>query len=184
MELAGQLLIAMPGMGDPRFARSVVFICAYSDEGAMGLIINKPKNGVSLSDVFSRLDITASSEVAPAPVHTGGPVETERGFVLHQDARWLSEDALAIGDGYVLTATQGILKEMAMRQGPQPFVFALGYSGWGAGQLEGEIINNGWLTAPASSELVFDADPDRMWESAVRSIGIDPITLSASAGRA
>lgn len=184
MDLAGQLLIAMPGMGDSRFARSVVFVCAYSDDGAMGLIVNKCTNGMALHEVLSRLDITPSETATAAPVHLGGPVETERGFVLHRDEKRLGADTLAIGDGYVLTATQGILKDIGSGSGPDPFVFALGYSGWGPGQLENEIAQNGWLTAPASPDLVFGTDHALMWEAALRSIGIDPITLSAVAGRA
>jgi putative transcriptional regulator len=184
MDLTGQLLIAMPGMSDPRFSRSVVFICAYSEEGAMGLIVNKHARGITLSEVFSRLDLTGSQAVNGVPVHIGGPVETERGFVLHRDRARLTPDTLMIGDGYVVTATQDILKDIAIGEGPDPVLFALGYSGWGPGQLEKEIGQNGWLTAAATPELVFGAAHDAMWESALGSIGIDPITLSGVAGRA
>lgn len=184
MDLTGQLLIAMPGMSDPRFSRSVVFICAYSDEGAMGLIVNKRAQGITLSKVFSRLDITPSKDANTVPVHIGGPVETERGSVLHRDQARLARDTLAIGDGYVLTATQNILHDIAIGVGPEQVLFTLGYSGWGPGQLEGEIAQNGWLTAPATPDLVFGMDHKAKWEAALRSIGIDPTTLSASAGRA
>ena len=184
MDLTGQLLIAMPGMSDARFAHSVIFLCAYSDEGAMGLILNKRAGEMTLRDVFGRLGISGIEGAGRAGVYIGGPVETERGFVLHRDKRRLAPDALAIGGSYVLTATQNILQDIGGGRGPDPFVFTLGYSGWAAGQLEDEISENGWLTAQASHELVFETDPSEMWELALRSIGIDPVTLSASAGRA
>lgn len=184
MDLTGQLLIAMPGMSDRRFSRSVVFICAYSEEGAMGMIVNKQARGITLSGIFSRLDIAPSQNADTMPIHIGGPVEKERGFVLHRDQARLTPDTLAIGDGYVLTATQDIVKDIAVGAGPDPVLFALGYSGWGPGQLEAEIGQNGWLTAAATPELVFGVAHDAMWEAALHSIGIDPITLSAAAGRA
>ncbi|MEP1793007.1 YqgE/AlgH family protein [Parasphingorhabdus sp.] len=184
MDLTGQLLIAMPGMSDPRFERSVIFMCAYSDEGAMGLILNKNAGEMTLRDVFKRLDIKEQKGMGRAAVHVGGPVDRERGFVLHIDKRRLTSDALAIRGTFVLSATQEILNDIADGKGPSPFVFALGYSGWSPGQLEGEIAQNGWLTAPATPDLVFAEDGATMWDAAIRSIGIDPITLSAAAGRA
>lgn len=184
MDLTGQLLIAMPGMGDPRFARAVLLICAHSGDGAMGLILNRPLQGMTLREVFTRLDIDAKGAEGATPVHIGGPVETERGFVLHADAGRLAPDALTIGGGYVLTATQDILSDIATGTGPAPFFFALGYAGWGAGQLEGEIAQNAWLTAPAPADIVFPENRATLWEAALRSIGIDPVTLSGAAGRA
>jgi len=184
MDLTGQLLIAMPGMSDPRFERSVIFMCAYSDEGAMGLMLNKQAGEMTLREVFKRLDISEQDGMGHAAVHVGGPVERERGFVLHSDKCRLAPDALAIKGTYVLSATQDILNDIADGTGPTPFVFALGYSGWGAGQLEDEIAQNGWLTVPATPELVFSDDDATLWEAAIRSIGIDPVTLSAAAGRA
>jgi putative transcriptional regulator len=184
MDLTGQILIAMPGMSDPRFSRSVVLICAHSNEGAMGLIVNKRARRITLSEVFSRLDIKPSQDANTLPVHIGGPVETQRGFVLHQDQTRLAADALTIGDEYALTATRDILNDIANGTGPEPVLFALGYTGWGPSQLEGEIGQNGWLTAAATPELVFGGAHDVMWEMALRSIGIDPITLSGTAGRA
>ncbi|WP_298858166.1 YqgE/AlgH family protein [uncultured Sulfitobacter sp.] len=184
MDLTGQLLIAMPGMDDPRFARSVVFICAHSDEGAMGVIINKHVGDMTLREVFARIEITASTGPVSTPVHFGGPVETKRGFVLHLDKTRLSPEPLIIPGGYVLTATRDILEDIATGKGPTPFLFAVGYAGWGAGQLEQEIAANGWLTAAASEDLVFDTQTELIWDASLRSIGIDPVSLSGAAGRA
>jgi len=184
MDLAGQLLIAMPGMDDPRFARSVVLICAHGPEGAMGLILNKHVTGMTLREVLERLDVEAQDGPAAAPVHFGGPVETGRGFVLHIGEPGVSGGPMAVPGGYLLTATQDILEQMGAGKGPDPFLFALGYAGWGAGQLEREIAQNGWLTAPATRDLVFAANLPGLWEAALRSIGIDALSLSAAAGRA
>lgn len=184
MELAGQFLVAMPGMSDPRFARSVIFICAYSAEGAMGFVINHRAVDITLADVFLRMDMEVSGGAQQAGVHIGGPVQTERGFVLHLDEARQSPEPLIIPGGYVLTATKDILEDISKGTGPDPYLFVLGYAGWGAGQLDREIVQNGWLTAPATPELVFDVDRDALWETVVRSIGIDPLGLSASAGRA
>lgn len=172
----------MPGMDDPRFARSVVFISAYSDEGAMGLVLNRLLAGMTVHDVLSRLKIEASG--VDAPVHIGGPVETERGFVLHMDQTRLASDPLVISGGYVLSATQDVLKDIGQGNGPAPFLFALGYAGWGAGQLEGELVQNAWLTAPATPDLVFGVERATLWDTALRSIGIDPVSLSGASGRA
>lgn len=184
MDLTGQLLIAMPGMGDPRFDRSVVLICAYSDEGAMGLILNKPLPNMNMRDVLEQMDMPATAGPLDAPVHIGGPVQTERGFFLHRDDSRLEDEPLLVQGGFVLTVTQEVLRDTGTGLGPSPFVFALGYSGWGPGQLDHEISRNGWLTAPASAKLVFSGEDDTMWEAAVRSIGIDPVSLSGVAGRA
>ena len=183
MELAGQFLVAMPGIGDPRFARSVVFMCAYSAEGAMGFIINRRAIDLSLAEVFSRMDMETAGGPS-APVYFGGPVQTERGFVLHLDVTRQSPEPLVIPGGYVLSATRDVLENINSGTGPDPFLFAVGYAGWGAGQLDQEIGQNGWVTAPSTPELVFEADRDTLWEKVVRSIGIDPLGLSAAAGRA
>lgn len=184
MDLTGQLLIAMPGMDDPRFARSVVFICAHSDEGAMGVVINKHVGDMTLREVFARIEIAVEGGPIGTPVHFGGPVETKRGFVLHLDESRHAPEPLLIPGGFVLTATRDILEDIAMDRGPSPFLFAVGYAGWGVGQLEREIVQNGWLTAPASPSLVFETSHDVMWDTALRSIGIDPVSLSGAAGRA
>lgn len=184
MDLTGQVLIAMPGMDDPRFSRSVVFICAHSDEGAMGVIINKHVGDMTLREVFARIEISADKGPMGTPVHFGGPVDTKRGFVLHLDESRHAPEPLHIPGGFVLTATRDILEDIAVDRGPVPFLFAVGYSGWGAGQLEREIAQNGWLTAPASSALVFETPHDTVWDTALRSMGIDPVSLSGAAGRA
>ncbi len=184
MELAGQFLVAMPGMGDPRFARSVIFICAYSQDGAMGFVINQRAADITLADVFSRMDMEVSDTSLAAPVHIGGPVQPARGFVLHLDDSRQSSEPLIIPGGYVLTATKDILEDIGSGTGPDPYLFAVGYAGWGAGQLDSEIGQNGWLTAPATPELVFHTDREALWETVVRSIGIDPLGLSAASGRA
>ncbi|MEH6832101.1 YqgE/AlgH family protein [Sulfitobacter sp.] len=184
MDLTGQLLIAMPGMDDPRFARSVVFICAHSNEGAMGVMINKHVGDMTLREVFARIEITAKEGPLAAPVHFGGPVETKRGFVLHLDESRHAPEPLIIPGGFVLTATRNILEDIAMGSGPAPFLFAVGYAGWGVGQLEREIAQNGWLTAPATPALIFETAYDVVWDNALRSIGIDPVSLSGAAGRA
>jgi len=183
LELTGKLLIAMPGMGDPRFAHSVVYISSHSDEGAMGLIVNKPALGVSLSDVLDQLasDTKAANHLG---VHMGGPVETGRGFVLHSDDYRSPMATLRVEDGFALTATRDVLEDIAQGKGPSQALLMLGYSGWGPDQLEREIAQNGWLIADASMDLVFDLDDGEKWAAALQSLNIDPLLLSATAGRA
>lgn len=183
LDLTGKLLIAMPGMGDPRFMHSVVFLSSHSEEGTMGLIVNKPANGVSLSDVLDQL----SSEAQVANhlgVHMGGPVETGRGFVLHTDEYRSAMATLRVDGGFALTATLDVLEDIAEENGPEKALLMLGYAGWGPGQLELEIAQNGWLTAEASRNLVFDLPDADKWAAALKSLNIDPLLLSATAGRA
>ena len=186
MQLAGQILIAMPDMADSRFERSVVLICAHSEEGAMGLIVNKPLDDLSFAGLLDQLQIPLSSQGRDIRVHYGGPVERGRGFVLHstdwQGAR--GEGTMTVPGGLEMTATVGILEALARGQGPGRALLALGYAGWGPGQLESEIARNDWLTAPASEGLLFAADDRGKWSAALRGMGIDPLTLSAAAGRA
>lgn len=184
MDLTGQLLIAMPGMSDPRFMRSVVLICSHDDDGAMGLILNKPLQGMRFEEMLEKLDITATADMTQSQIHIGGPVQTERGFVLHEDSWDGALQPLLIRGGFALTATQDILESIAQGSGPSRYKFALGYAGWGQGQLEAEIAQNGWLTAPAVPRLVFDTVAEDVWDSALATIGIDPVSLSGSAGRA
>ncbi|NNE52218.1 MAG: YqgE/AlgH family protein [Sulfitobacter sp.] len=184
LDLTGQLLIAMPGMGDPRFAHAVIFLAAHSDEGAMGLIVNKPAEGLSLKDVLDQLPLEPPKDSQTLGVHIGGPVETGRGFVLHSDEYRSSLQTLAIEGGFGLTATLDILEDIAAGRGPEKALLTLGYAGWGPQQLEGELGMNGWLTCDANRALVFDLPDDEKWAAAVNSLGIDPTGLSAAAGRA
>ena len=182
--LVGQLLIAMPGMGDLRFERSVIFLCAHSAEGAMGLIVNKPAPELSFADLLAQLKIEARRDLSERRVHFGGPVEHGRGFVLHSADYVVEGSSLRVGTAFAMTATVDILQDMARGAGPRQALMALGYAGWGPGQLEGEIQANGWLTAAADPELVFGARDGAKWEAALRSLSIDPRLLSAEGGRA
>jgi putative transcriptional regulator len=182
--LAGKLLIAMPGMGDLRFDQSVVFMCAHSEDGAMGLIINKPAQDVVLGDVLGQLDIDVSQQVRESRVYIGGPVETARGFVLHSREYQSNLQTLNVDADFGMTCTLDILEEIGKATGPAQSQLMLGYAGWGAGQLEAEIRQNGWLVCEASFELVFGTDDDTKWSKALDSIGVNPLTLSSAGGRA
>ena len=182
--LTGKLLMAMPGMGDPRFEKSVVFLCAHSDDGAMGLIVNKPAPGIQMNDLLEQLKIPRGDGSRGAIVHFGGPVEHGRGFVLHSADYASNESTLRLDPGFGMTATLDILEDIARGDGPARRILTLGYSGWGPGQLENEIQMNGWLTADADPDIVFAADNDGKWTAALASLGIDPLSLSAAAGRA
>ena len=184
MNLSGKLLIAMPGMGDPRFEHSVVFLCAHSDDGAMGLIVNKPAPDLSFDDLQEQLGIKRSDKSQEIRVHFGGPVEHARGFVLHS-ADYGGEGAtLKVDNRFGMTATVDILQAIAAGEGPSSSLLALGYAGWGPGQLEDEILRNGWLTCDAAPDLVFSDRNDSKWSDALKTIGVDPISLSSTAGRA
>lgn len=184
LDLTGQLLVAMPGMSDPRFAHSVVFLCAHTEEGAMGLIVNKAIDGVNLADLFEQLSITPKHREIRSKLYFGGPVETGRGFVLHSPEYQSGLSNLRVEDDFALTTTQDILDDMAQDQGPTKSLTLLGYSGWGPGQLERELGENGWLVAQATPQLIFETDTADKWAEALKSIGVDPLTLSAAAGRA
>lgn len=184
MDLSGKLLIAMPGMGDPRFVHSVIFICAHSADGAMGLIVNQPAPDLAPGDLLEQLEIEADGEGLPECIHVGGPVANERGFVLHSGEYGVGEATLRVNADFAMTATREILEDMAARRGPKRALLALGYAGWAPGQLEAEIAQNGWLDCDASPDLVFSAGDSRKWEQALATLGIDPLALSASAGRA
>ena len=183
-DLTGQMLIAMPGMGDPRFALSVVYMCAHSHDGAMGLIVNKPTPEVRFSDLLDQLGIDAGDKSRDIRIHFGGPVENARGFVLHSTDFCNDETTLKVNDDIALTATLDVLELLAKGEGPASSILALGYSGWGPGQLEGEIAENGWLTCPARSDLIFGRANEHKWAAALKSIGIDPLMLSSEGGRA
>ncbi|MEM6945812.1 MAG: YqgE/AlgH family protein, partial [Pseudomonadota bacterium] len=153
--LSGQVLIAMPNMSDPRFRRSLVYLCSHSSEGAMGLMVNRRADGVSMSDLFSKLSIPLPEEIGAEPIRVGGPVETGRGFVLHSDDYHAEDASLRIEDGVSMTATLEVLHAIARGEGPSQRFVALGYAGWGPGQLEMELRHNGWLACPADGELLF-----------------------------
>lgn len=183
-DLTGKLLIAMPGMTDPRFDRSVVFLCEHSEDGAMGLIVNKVAGDVDVDKLLEQLDISRTADTDPPDLHIGGPVETGRGFVLHSPDYKTESATLDVTAEIALTATLDILHDIAAGKGPRQALLALGYAGWGAGQLERELQANGWLTCDSSAALVFDADPAAKWATALGTLGVDPLTLSATAGRA
>ena len=184
MDLTGKLLIAMPTMSDPRFARSVVYMCSHTPEGAMGLIVNKPDPGVAFHGLLAQIGITPMPGARDIRVHFGGPVEMGRGFVLHSDDYRSDHATLCIPGGVGMTGSVDILEELAAGRGPGAALMALGYSGWGPGQLEQEILRNDWLTSDAPGELLFSRDDDAKWSAALALIGVDPMALSGRAGRA
>lgn len=181
--LAGQLLLAMPTLTDPNFSRSVVLICEHNPEGALGLIVNRPLQ-LHLGQILEQLKLgQAGAEVAARPVFSGGPVETQRGFVLH-DAPEDFSDSLQVGDALAITASETVLAAIVRSAGPRRFLVALGYSGWGAGQLERELAENAWLSAPSSPTLVFDTAVEERWREAAARIGVDVDRLSGETGHA
>ena len=181
--LTGQLLVAMPQMRDPRFTRSVIYMCAHNAEGAMGLVINRLVGSITFPDMLEQLGIAAGEHGRQIKVHFGGPVDSGRGFVLHSD-EYRHEGTVAVVEGMALTATIDILKDIAGGHGPRRCLLALGYAGWGAGQLDAEIQANGWLTVPADADLVFEGDLDGKWERALGKIGVSRTQLSGDAGHA
>ena len=181
--LTGQLLVAMPTMGDPRFHRSVIYMCAHGEDGAMGLVVNKLLGEVTFDDLLDQVGVEAEDVADPIRVHFGGPVETGRGFVLHSD-EYLKDASMPVDDGVALTATVDVLKDLAEGAGPRRALLALGYAGWGPGQLDSEIHANGWLIIAPDERLLFDTDLDHKWERAIAKLGFDPSSLSGEAGHA
>ena len=181
--LTGRLLVAMPQMRDPRFARSVIYMCAHSADGAMGLVVNRRVGSITFDDLLQQLNIGPNKRHDEIRIHFGGPVEQGRGFVLHS-ADYLQSGSLRVDDQMALTATLDILKEMAAGGGPRRSLLALGYAGWGPGQLDAEIQANGWLSVSSDEALIFHADLDHKWERAIGKIGIDFSMLSGDAGHA
>jgi putative transcriptional regulator len=189
--LDGQFLIAMPSMEDGRFARSVVYLCAHSSEGAMGIVINQPAPQIDFGDLLVQLEILPETPEAELParvtrmqVQRGGPVETGRGFVLHSADYFAEHSTLSIDENICLTATIDILRAIAMGGGPENAMLALGYAGWAPGQLEEEIQSNGWLNCEARAELIFDPDLDGKYLRALALLGVDPAMLSGESGHA
>ena len=181
--LAGMLLVAMPAMPDPRFARSVIYLCAHSPEGAMGLVVNQVIDSVTFPHVVDQLGIEGPVQDEDMPVHLGGPVESNRGFVLHTSDS-VQESTLVIDETFALTATVDVLRAIAHGHGPKRRVLALGYAGWGPGQLDLEVQANGWLMVPADADLVFGRDNETKWHQALSKIGVNPSLLSTAAGHA
>jgi putative transcriptional regulator len=180
---SGQLLIAMPGMQDERFYKTVIYLCAHTDDGAMGLVLNQVIKGLSFPGLLEQLGIDGGVSDRSVPIHFGGPVESGRGFVLHSNE--YQQDATLEVDGDVsLTATVDVLKAIARGCGPKHSLVALGYAGWGPGQLDDEIRANGWLQASADMDLIFDDDQVDKWERSIAKIGIDPGMLSDEVGHA
>jgi putative transcriptional regulator len=181
--LAGQLLIAMPAMADPRFARTVVCLCAHSPEGAMGLVINRPIERLSFDALLRQVKVDPVPAQRQVRLLAGGPVEEGRGFVLHS-GEWRAEGSIPVEGGLALTANVDILKAIAEGGGPRQCVLALGYAGWGPGQLESELSENAWLTAPADEALLFDADAATKWQRAMSKLKVDPSRIVGAAGHA
>ena len=183
--LNGQLLLAMPAMQDPRFARSVVYLCMHNAEGAFGLIINRLIESVSFQDLLDHLGVRSglADGVAPPRIHYGGPVEEQRGFVLHSSDCMLPDSVLA-GDDIALTGTTEIIRELADGRGPRHHILAIGYAGWGPEQLEHELQDNAWLSVAADPGLVWETDAGSKWEQGMAKIGVDTSLLSSVAGRA
>ena len=181
--LVGTLLVAMPQMNDPRFERAVIYMCAHNNEGAMGLVVNKLFDQLSFPDLLDQLSIKIGPRTQQIRVHSGGPVEAGRGFVLHSDD-YVREGTMLVDSGFALTATTDILRAIADGEGPRSSILALGYAGWGPGQLETEFASNGWLHVPADPELVFGADLEHKWLLSLSKLGINPTVLSSEAGHA
>ena len=181
--LKNQLLIAMPGLADPNFFHTVTFICEHTDSGAMGIVINRPTD-IQIGEVFEQMDIKPSGrENAQRPVFLGGPVEEQRGFVLHTGEKdW--DSTLKLDKGLGVTTSRDILEAMARGEGPERALIALGYAGWGSGQLEQELLDNAWLTVPANESILFDLPPTQRWQAAAELLGIDLAQLSSDSGHA
>ncbi|MCL5778791.1 YqgE/AlgH family protein [Limibaculum sp. FT325] len=182
--LDGQILIAMPSMSDPRFQRSLVYLCAHSDEGAMGLVVNREAGDLTLADLFGTLGIPLGAALRDVRVRQGGPVEPGRGFVLHSTDYESAEATMHVNDSVSMTATLDILHAMGAGHGPRDAIVALGYAGWAPGQLEAELRQNGWLTCEADRELLFGDDQSRKWERALAKLGISASMLVSPGGSA
>ena len=181
--LTGRLIVAMPNMLDPRFTRTVIYLCAHNEDAAMGLVVNRLIGSITFPDLLEQLGIENTDSDKDIRVHFGGPVESGRGFVLHS-AEYQQEGTLQVSASMSLTATVDILRDMAAGQGPRRSLLALGYAGWGRGQLDAEIQSNSWLHVEPDEGLVFDADLDGRWDRAIHKLGFDPAMLSGDAGHA
>jgi len=183
MSLTGQILIAMPQMGDPRFSQSVIFLCAHTPDGAMGIIVNRPLNKPDFSDLLKQLEIEPHPPARRIALGTGGPVDHNRGFVLHS-TDWATEGSMDVDGEHMLTSSLDILKAIALGGGPKQCFLALGYAGWDAGQLDEEFLQNAWLNAPADDQILFDSANETKWQRALAKLRVKPGMLSGVAGRA
>jgi putative transcriptional regulator len=181
--LTGRLIVAMPNMLDPRFTRTVIYLCAHNEDAAMGLVVNRLIGSITFPDLLDQLGIENEDADKDIRVHFGGPVESGRGFVLHT-AEYRQDGTLPVTEQVALTATVDVLRDMAAGRGPRRSLLALGYAGWGRGQLDAEIQANSWLHVEPDEELVFDSDLDGKWERAINKLGFDPSLLSGDAGHA
>lgn len=181
--LKGRLLVATPVIQESCFAKSVVYVCAHNEAGAMGVIINYPVENLAIADIFEQLEIEPTAHTRQLPVHFGGPVDSNRGFVLHSDD-YKAEGSIVGENGIVLTSNMSILRDVAQGAGPQEGLLTLGYAGWGAGQLETEIEQGSWIAAPANRKLVFETDNDLKWHLSAASLGVDLTRLSSIVGHA
>ena len=181
--LTGQLIVAMPSMQDPRFARTVIYLCAHNEDAAMGLVVNRLIGSITFPDLLEQLEIEHDQADRDIRVHFGGPVESGRGFVLHS-TDYEQDGTLKVTPDVALTATVDILRDMAQGHGPRRHLLALGYAGWGQGQLDAEIQSNSWLNVEADESLVFDTDLEGKWERAIAKLGVDFSMLSGDAGHA
>ncbi len=181
--LEGRILIAMPTMSDPRFKKTIILLCTHNEEGAMGIVLNKNMEAFTFGSLLEQLEIQHDSNLEKTRVHFGGPVDAERGFILHSTDT-VQENSTVIGEGIALTATLDMLERMATGEGPDSSFIALGYAGWGPGQLEAEIQENGWLIVDADPDLVFSDQLTGKWQAAIDKLGFDPGLLSMDAGHA
>lgn len=183
----GKLLLAMPSMSDPRFHKSVIFVCAHDENGAMGLVVNQKMQGVAFSKLLEQLGLLSDIDVSKGdiniPVMSGGPVEAQRGFVLH-GSDFNREETISVNEDFAVTGTVEALKDIAQGNGPDELLFVLGYAGWSPGQLDDEIQQNAWLMLDADQQIIFGTGPDDKWDAAIKRLGIDPSMLSGEAGRA
>jgi putative transcriptional regulator len=182
--LTGRLLVAMPGIDDPRFERAVLYLCAHNEEHAMALAVNRPVDGLTVPDLLTRLGVASEIRMPPDLVLMGGPVERERGFVLHTDDYVVEGSSVPVAEGVTLTATREVLQALASDHPPRRSLLALGYAGWGAGQLEREVRDNIWLVCDPDEALIFGDDHEHKWSMALERIGVSAAWLSGAAGRA
>ena len=184
INLNGKFLIAMPGMGDPRFKNAVIYLCSHNAEGTMGLIINKLATNFNISDLLKQLNIETSNILEPFPIYLGGPVEPYRGFILHSLDYLNKDKTIKIDNVLGMTSTLDIVEDIVTNKGPKTFFVALGYSGWDAGQIEMEIKNNGWLVSDAKTDIIFQNNNKNKWEDSLKILNVDPKFLSADGGTA